>query len=453
MSVSSYVRMYMCRYAYMHVHPLALKSLQLAQRCQVFGQCIPLTISMPGYYCKCCGADPDDLNTRPKKCSGCQSAHYCSQRCQKAHWEAEHSKECKRLSQMRMTDPQAMDDVKTWVDSNRPILADLGWCALHAEGCSKLASHICLLFITYNGRRRAVHVESAELREFDSFQESLKGNTSLSFFGATDLTKFVAAQKIPNMFSVMAVFCTCTNADIKEVIRIVPLFFEQGFVELKEAFGLTNQTVRDHIGFLNSGIGIAGTCGKKADRVAAAAECEELLQRIPEEQRRESCEFPIHKLQDALGMHISHLLTKTLLLGNKKKSLRHTHRLQISMSREPASNSAIIEKCEAVPITLLVARQPRGTPILHAGRSTCTGESLSEMLDGAAPHVAEEAKRRDSIYLPVIIVVDRQVVVLPMFLFKSDLAEIESNKFTRQQHADLLQTTIRAFNEARYRLD
>ena len=133
---------------------------QFASSTFVLRCCLNAIMSKPLHLnCRQCGICDVELGRKMLLCAQCKSVHYCSTKCQSAHWKAEHKTECTVMSMRRQEmGEQLYDDLKKWCDKNRYYMTAIAVKLLRAysETDSMLSSHVVHLEASYYADMRAV---------------------------------------------------------------------------------------------------------------------------------------------------------------------------------------------------------------------------------------------------------------------------------------------------------
>ena len=416
---------------------------------------------MSGLLCKYC-ATPEGEAGKLFLCSACSSAHYCSVKCQRAAWKDGHKHECEtmiaRRDDMGASSSHAFDDMKKWCDRNRHVFMLLVNVLLQgsSEVDSMLSSHVIFLDAIYSDSQRAVEVKSHKVVTIaDADEEVRKARLSVRKPQLmTDNEHNVSIRQIlegpaPNstveMFSVVLISFTSSYG---KTMRYVPLGCEPGFLFFRGGPSI-EASAADLLHCLNTGKAGFGSCGSKADKVSAGAAatdfaCEQIF--LGRTSTR------ITEVRTALLPILTELLMATLLLGSKNLSLRKTHRLRISLLHNADKEVSAVSKCEAVALATLAEGQRKYAPVVmcesRAGRTN--EDSWEDLLRGATAEIIEEAARRDSVYLPIVVIEfstkePTAQYLLPMFLAKAELKKMASAKFSREHHEQILTRTLHSF--------
>ena len=201
---------------------------------------------------------------------------------------------------------------------------------------------------------------------------------------------------------------------------------------------MTDPNVDYIVAALNGGFAGAGSCGAKADKVAARAVAADVRKDGALISRR------LSELRVALMPHLTYIYLSVLRLGCKTSSLRKTHCVRIFLRHDSSAKRTKVEKCEAAEIAKLVAANRRHVPVVpvESRLGTADESSLEELLCGTSTHIQEEAARRESVYLPVMLVELSEAGMhqfhLPNFLAKSEVKKYQKLKLGADEHQVLL---------------
>lgn len=201
-----------------------------------------------------------------KRCSSCRTVAYCSAKCQRAHWNAEHKRDCKQrtlaLGRMRQDSGDAfVSDWEQWSKNSVPMLsmislvalrekaADAGRAGLTAEVLADRTVLFLSLEYTAGGR-----LPFKVLDEYDlvGYGEEMK----MIIPDMADQLAAVRANKLEKTPPGSALFILC--ARMNQMVRIMPLNFSRA--ELRGAGTLgVGRTVKELLSVLNDGYAGAGT--------------------------------------------------------------------------------------------------------------------------------------------------------------------------------------------------
>ena len=390
-------------------------------------------------------------------CSVCQSVHYCSAECQRSHWKAGHKAECTFMSWRRQQlGQQAHDDMKKWSDKNRGYLAALAGKMLQAysKNGSMLTSHVVFMDAAYNTQRRSLDVSIPIVMSADAAQAALddrQEQLALSAYEPIDLKLLLRDQPYRQMterfkygLRGIAVILLSTSIDDASgvLLKVLPMALEN--VSDVSEDPLDGVCIDSVIHALNTGVVGAGSCGRAADKINAIAVADDIVEKYGLTLNRR-----IGELRAGLAAHLSDLLFGVLRLGSKRLSLRKTHCMRVVLKHDRVTEQSKVVKCEAIEISKLLDQWRIHMPVVQVESrlGTSNDSCMEELFRGTSQQIRAEAKQRESVYLPCLLVElsdsGMHQFHLPNFLWKSLVKRYQKLNLSVEAHIEILNAEFR----------
>ena len=154
------------------------------------------------------------------------------------------------------------------------------------------------------------------------------------------------------------------------------------------------------------------------------------------------------ELRSAVAPHMTILSLGALQLCSKMLTLRKTHCLRIFVKHDRKTDHSKVVKCEAVEISKLLDVYRKHLPVLpvESYNGTANQRSMKELLQGPLEQLGSSAERRESVYLPCLLV-ELSIDGMKQFLFPNAVLKSEVKKYQRldlsaKRHQELLDAEL-----------
>ena len=356
------------------------------------------------------------------------------------------------------------DDMKKWIDRNRGAFTNLVWRLLDVDvqDTKLLASHVVALETTYDPDKRAVQITdyfTASIEEFDEARPTTPVIVNLPTTSEGERLRDLFQAPWPSasgeLFSILVVLMTTPT---RRFVRMVPLGCEPSVAEFTTRCrdlvhsSPVPSTVADLVDCINTGRAGFGTCGRKADKVSALITAAQLAKDVEETNFNK---LRVSAIRTCLNQHLTELMICTLRLGNKHLTLRKTHRMRLILTNVPGSAESVVHKCEAVSITKLAGEHRTYAPFLNCESRAGTEhhDTWEATLKGTTTAITHEAKVRESVYLPVVVLefsAQSRQYFFPLFLARAELRKAEAARLNLEQHEELFRIRMEALPRIPY---
>ena len=224
-------------------------------------------------FCAHCGKN-ESSGCKLQTCSMCKSIHYCSKKCQRCHWEADHRKRCKELCAQKAAASQvygadALRDIQKWVQRNGGGFHELVARALscHDAQRSKHQTHVVSVIGQFNEASRTVELLYAKVdslaraqervdahgRRFATSSENQTGNQQQVNLHAMLHSTDIQLPRGRQMFSVVLIFVQTPGGTM---LRVLPLRVSVDMLPWWQDQGrdqLLAYSVREYLQLINQG--------------------------------------------------------------------------------------------------------------------------------------------------------------------------------------------------------